>query len=222
MEKYHGIQISKSTLLKKLKEYGLQRRGNTIDRDHVRRCIREELDGSGKLLGYRAMWKRLKTKYDLQIPRLVVQTILRELDPEGSRLRKANRLRRRSYVNPGPNYCWHADEYDKLKPYGFPIQGCIDGFSKKIMWLKIVRSSNDLQVVLIIDGNYFLIIMLLIFSFQRSILHLISVLINHLLQTYVFVEILHAMIMAKVLLNYFIHKWTLTYSEHSLCWVAIL
>ena len=46
LEKYHAIKISRSTLLNKLKEYGLQRRGNTIDRDHVRRCILEELDGS--------------------------------------------------------------------------------------------------------------------------------------------------------------------------------
>ena len=147
LEKYHAIKISRSTLLNKLKEYGLQRRGNTIDRDHVRRCILEELDGSNQLLGYRAMWKRLQSKHDLQIPRAVVQTILREVDPEGSRLRRANRLRRRSYLNPGPNYCWHADGYDKLKPYGFPIHGCIDGFSRKIMWLKIVSSNNDPQVV---------------------------------------------------------------------------
>ena len=46
LEKYHAIKISRSTLLNKLKEYGLQRRGNTIDRDHVRRCILEELDRS--------------------------------------------------------------------------------------------------------------------------------------------------------------------------------
>ena len=91
--------------------------------------------------------EKIASKHDLQIPCAVVQTILREVDPEGSRLRRANRLCRRSYLNPGPNYCWHADGYDKLKPYGFPIHGCIDGFSRKIMWLKIVSSNNDPQVV---------------------------------------------------------------------------
>ena len=96
LEKYHAIKISRSTLLNKLKEYGLQQRGNTIDRDHVRRCILEELDGSNQLLGYKAMWKRLQSKHGLQIPRAVVQTILPEVDPEGSRLRRANHLRRRS------------------------------------------------------------------------------------------------------------------------------
>lgn len=26
-----------------------------------------------------------------------------------------------------PNFLWHIDGYDELKPYGFAIHGCIDG-----------------------------------------------------------------------------------------------
>ena len=152
LEKFHDITISKRTLLNKLKDYGLCRRRNVVDQDRLRDCIQQELDGSGQLLGYRAMWRRLQSKYAMQVPRLAVQTLLREMDPEGSRLRRAKRLRRRNYLNPGPNYCWHADGYDKLKPYGFPIHGCIDGFSRRILWLEIVRSNNDPNVV----GNLFL------------------------------------------------------------------
>lgn len=43
----------------------------------------------------------------------------------------------------GPDDCWHVDGYDKLKQYGFPIHGCIDGFSRKILWLHLVTSNND-------------------------------------------------------------------------------
>ena len=43
----------------------------------------------------------------------------------------------------GPNFCWHADGYDKLKPYGVPIHGCVDGFSRKIVWLTVSRTNND-------------------------------------------------------------------------------
>jgi hypothetical protein len=32
--------------------------------------------------------------------------------------------------------------YDKLKPYGFPIHGAIDGYSRKILWLELSRSNN--------------------------------------------------------------------------------
>lgn len=44
---------------------------------------------------------------------------------------------RRCYYSEGPSYVWHLDGYDKLKPYGFPIHGCIDGFSRKILWLEV-------------------------------------------------------------------------------------
>ena len=32
--------------------------------------------------------------------------------------------------------------YDKLKPYGFPIHGAIDGYSRKILWLEVARSNS--------------------------------------------------------------------------------
>lgn len=53
--------------------------------------------------------------------------LLREMDPVGTRQRKRWRLQRRVYQNKGPNYVWHVDGYDKLRPYGFDIHGCIDG-----------------------------------------------------------------------------------------------
>jgi hypothetical protein len=51
---------------------------------------KRELDGCGSLLGYRAMWKQMRSKYGIQVPRLAVQKLLKELDPEGSKLRKAH------------------------------------------------------------------------------------------------------------------------------------
>lgn len=56
-----------------------------------------------------------------------VMELLREMDPVGTRQRKHRRLQRRVYRNKGPNYVWHVDGYDKLRPYGFDIHGCIDG-----------------------------------------------------------------------------------------------
>ena len=53
---------------------------------------------------------------------------------------------RRYYHSNGPNDTWHVDGYDKLKPYGFPIHGCIDGFSRKIIWLKVCRTNNDPKI----------------------------------------------------------------------------
>ena len=57
-----------------------------------------------------------------QVPRIVVELLFRELDSEGCGMRKQHKLKRRVYKNPGPNAVWHADGYDKLKPYGFAKQ----------------------------------------------------------------------------------------------------
>ena len=34
----------------------------------------------------------------------------------------------------------------ELKPYRFPMHGCIDGFSRKIIWLKACRTNNDPRI----------------------------------------------------------------------------
>ena len=92
------------------------------------------------------MWHTLK-RDGIFVPRHVVERLLRELDPERWSYRRSKCLRRRNYLSMGPNYCWQMDGYDKLKPYGFPIHGCIDGFSRKILWLKVTRSNNNPSVI---------------------------------------------------------------------------
>lgn len=36
--------------------------------------------------------------------------------------------------------------YDKLKSYGFPIHGCICGYSRRIIWLEVDKSNNNPKV----------------------------------------------------------------------------
>ena len=55
----------------------------------------------------------------------------------------SNYLARRIYCLNGPNDVWHWNGYDKMKQYGFPIHGGVDGFSRKILWLKVVRSNKN-------------------------------------------------------------------------------
>lgn len=61
--------------------------------------------------------------------------------------RQARRLNRRNYHNPGPHHTWHLDGYDKIKPYGFGINGCIDGFSRRIIWLNVYSSNSDPRII---------------------------------------------------------------------------
>ncbi|KAL5477457.1 hypothetical protein EMCRGX_G024257 [Ephydatia muelleri] len=100
------------------------------------------------LQGYRAMWRLLQVKHGYTVKRSTVMMLLAVMDPEGTRQRKKHRLIRRTYVNKGPNWCWHIDGYDKLKPFGFPIHACIDGYSRKILWLEVSTTNNDPAVVI--------------------------------------------------------------------------
>lgn len=146
----HGITISERTLYNYLRILGLKRKKYDVT-DHVvermTSVLSEELKGPNSLLGYRLMWNRLKCVHGIYVPRAVVMEALQGLDPEGVSARKAHRLERRLYRSLGPNYCWHLDGYDKLKPYGFPIHGCIDGYSRKILWLKFLPSNNNPLII---------------------------------------------------------------------------
>ncbi|XP_055020900.1 uncharacterized protein LOC110160159 isoform X2 [Boleophthalmus pectinirostris] len=109
--------------------------------------IAEEQRGVGQLLGYRAMWQTLKQKHSIVARRDDVMCLMKSLDPAGTANRSSRRFVRRAYCSAGPNDTWHVDGYDKLKPFGIAISACIDGYSRKIMWLKCAKSNNDPLVI---------------------------------------------------------------------------
>lgn len=144
----HGIEISVRTVKRILRRYNLKRWTCVHTQlDNVVNIIEREIHNCGKCIGYRAMWRRLKIDHNIHIRRDDVMAIMKALDPIGVEFRKAHRLQRRVYCAKGPNYIWHIDGYDKLKPYGFCIHGAIDGFSRKIMWLEVSDSNNDPRLV---------------------------------------------------------------------------
>lgn len=74
-----------------------------------------------------------------------VRHLLSILDHNG--IDRRRRLQRRRYREVGPNFSWYIDCYGKLKPYGICISGCIDGFSRKIIWQQAHHTSTDLRVI---------------------------------------------------------------------------
>ena len=101
LSKHHNCKMSCSTLLRRLEDYGLQRRHlvgprfeNTFQRVQAR--IRELVNGPGSSMGYRAIWHCLKIN-GLNVPRIIIQDLLKEIDPEGTELRRKHRLKRRVY-----------------------------------------------------------------------------------------------------------------------------
>ena len=98
--------------------------------------VQESIESGRENRGYCNIRQRLIQKgkpYTFNSVRLALKSI----DPDGVARRSKHRLKRRKYISCGPNYVWHIDGNDKLKPFGFCIHAGIDGFSRKILWLKV-------------------------------------------------------------------------------------
>ena len=151
---HHQIDVSLSTLKRWLRGNNMRRRPLQHNRSRystVVSSVAKELQGSGSRIGYRRVFKSLCNK-GILCRRDDVRKILKVLDVEGVRLRKRRRLHKRKYRSTGPNHAWHIDGHDKLKPYGFSIHGCIDGFSRKLLWLEVEISNKKPEII----ANYYL------------------------------------------------------------------
>lgn len=83
------------------------------------------------------MLKRFVNDRKLRVPKDKVLSLMRRIDPDGIRLRKAHRLKRRKCRVKGSNYLLHLDGYDKLKSVWFCSHGLIDGYSRRLIWLEV-------------------------------------------------------------------------------------
>lgn len=142
----HNISISFRTLKRILKRHRLFRRKHFINFNSVIEFLREQVESSGQLHGFR--WMHLRCiRSGFTVTRNTIRLALQFLDPHGVNIRRRRRLRRRQYSNKGPNFLWHLDSYDKLKSYGITINGCIDEFSRYIIWLKALATNSDPKVM---------------------------------------------------------------------------
>jgi hypothetical protein len=136
-----GIILSVRHLKRILKAIGIGRR-NYSKLEEVIIFIVNQLQESGMMHGYRMMHTKCR-EFGLNVAKEHFRIILRELDPAGVDRRQARRLVRRWYQSDGPNAVWHLDGYDKLKPYGLCVNGCVDGFSRKVIWLNVYCTNSD-------------------------------------------------------------------------------
>ena len=143
----HGIRLSYRHLKRLLKKMCLRRKRPESDMQSIITAMLDEMAGCGQCFGHRRMWRRLMRTHHLHVKRKTVLELMWILDSEGVQRRKAHRLLRRRYVAAGPNYIWHMDGYDKLKPFGFAIHGAIDGYSRRILWLEIGSTNNNPSVI---------------------------------------------------------------------------
>ncbi len=147
----HHIIISIRTLKRICKKRYLFRRKNQSNLEDIAAFLEGEMAGTGQLRGYRWMHHRAIQR-GFVVSQETIRRLMKIVDADGVELRRAQRLRRRQYACRGPNALWHMDSYDKLKPYGIAINGCIDGFSRHIMWMEAYTTNSNPKVI----ADYFI------------------------------------------------------------------
>ena len=128
-----------------MRHFGVYYNDNTVLVQGVEQAVKKELEGPSKLLGYRAMHKKVRQKYDILVTRDQVYDVMYDLDPEGLTARGgvgAKKIRRKkgNFSSKGPNWIHSLDEHDKLMGYqnstfSVAIYGCLDTASRKLLWL---------------------------------------------------------------------------------------
>ncbi|KAL1489196.1 hypothetical protein ABEB36_014129 [Hypothenemus hampei] len=159
----HGISLSIRSLKRQLKRLNCYRRKNYTSIEEISNFLNEQMMTSGMLLGYKWMHRRCILNGFI-VKQQTVRRLLYIIDPVGVESRR-RRLSRRQYYNKGPNYLWHIDGYDKLTPYGICISGCIDGFSRKILWARAAHTNRNPMVI----AGYFLEVVNELYGFPQTI-----------------------------------------------------
>ena len=82
------MKRSLSTVARRLRAFEINYINYDTDLDTVKNAFQTEVNGPGKLLGYRAMNLKLRTEHGIQVPRHLVYNIMMDMDPEGLEERK--------------------------------------------------------------------------------------------------------------------------------------
>uniref|UniRef100_T1IL45 Integrase core domain-containing protein n=1 Tax=Strigamia maritima TaxID=126957 RepID=T1IL45_STRMM len=136
---------SMRTLKRRLQFFGITRTDKTISPSVLLDAVKKEIETSGKLLGYRSMHRKLRNEENLFVARndvyLAMNLIAPEYLEERQLINKRKKFRKRTFTSKGSNFVWSLDGHDKLMgrnkaQFPLAIHGCVDTFSRKILWLK--------------------------------------------------------------------------------------
>ena len=104
---YVQYDWSLPTLARRLKKFEIKYINYTTNIETVREAINGELNGPGKLLGYRAMNLKLRTEHNIKVPRHLVHSVMQEVDPEGLEERSVRKKKRKSLLLQMDRYGWY-------------------------------------------------------------------------------------------------------------------
>lgn len=81
--KYPMYSWSLRTLSHCLHHFGIRYTDYSVDIDEVREAVEKEMNGPGRLLGYRSLHKKLQEVHGLRVPRNLVYDVMADVYLEG-------------------------------------------------------------------------------------------------------------------------------------------
>ena len=78
---------SLSSLDRRMRYFDIHYTDNNVTVEQIRDAVKKEVDGPGKLLGYRAMHKTRRQEHELKVPWNLVYVVMQDVDPEGLQAR---------------------------------------------------------------------------------------------------------------------------------------
>lgn len=140
----HTLQTSKWKLQEHMREVGFDPRRPipfAATKTAVESLMQEPCCGK---IGATFMEARLRTEFGLITTKVDIQRAIKELDPDGSRKRaKAAAKIRRPYRVRGPRDLYHLDAHEKVaKLHGMWVHGCVDGYSRKLIYLRAANNKR--------------------------------------------------------------------------------
>ncbi|XP_029978761.1 uncharacterized protein LOC115411007 [Sphaeramia orbicularis] len=89
----------------------------------------------------------------LRVQRWRLRLSLHHVDPIGRSFRRRHAIHRRVYSVQAPNQLWHFDGNHKLVRWRMVFHGCVDGFSRTIIYLRCLSNNRASSVLsLFLEG----------------------------------------------------------------------
>ena len=140
------FRVSRWTVMRRVQSYGLQglSRFSSITDEQIDDIIRAYTSNHGYTTGESYMRGHFRA-LGYYVPRRRIRAGINRVDPRNTALRWL--VSRRVYAVPWPNSLWHLDRHHSLIRWGLVIHGCIDGYSRRIIYLAC-GSNNLAEIVL--------------------------------------------------------------------------
>lgn len=137
------LGVSRWTIHRRIQEYDLHHLSEFSDLSdaEIDGIIRDYINRHGRTTGQVLIMGFLRS-LGVHVPRRRVRESIIRVDPANVALRWGAAVYRRRYQAPWANSLWHLDGHHSLIRWSLVIHGCIDGFSRRIIFLHC--SSNNL------------------------------------------------------------------------------